>query len=126
MSRVIVTPFKVSGKGNIQGKLHEGVLMPNNPLVIMDESGTIINYSSTVIPGIEVIGVKYEKGIFYNYTIEVTGGCPKGYATMNMEFVDETNDVYHLNITSSSVYKHTVNYNSVKPNLKEIRWNIIG
>lgn len=29
MGRVTVTPFKVNGKGNVEGRLYEGVLIPN-------------------------------------------------------------------------------------------------
>lgn len=126
MGRVQVKPFLVEGKGNVSGKLYQGVLMPNNPIMLFNEAGDIINFSDVTIPGVSMISLVGEKGIVYDYSIQVNGGCPKGYVTMNFEFVDESDDVYHLNITSGTSKTHTLNYNSVKPNLKEIRWNIRG
>lgn len=126
MSRVQVSPFYVDGKGDVSGRLFNGLLLPNNPIMLYNAAGDMINFSDATIPGISGISIKYEKGFIYDFTIQVTGGCPKGYITMDMEFVDETGCVYHLNITSGTSKVHTVNYNSVKPNLKEIRWHIKG
>lgn len=126
MGRVQVMPFLVEGKGNVSGRLYQGVLMPNNPIMLFNEAGEIINFSDVTIPGVSTISLVNEKGVIYDYSIQVKAGCPKGYVTMDLEFVDESNDVYHLNVTNGTSKTHTVNYNSVKPNIKEIRWSIRG
>ena len=126
MSRNIVKPFTVSGKGSTEGRLYDGLLVPGNPIFIFDEQGTMINFSSATIPGVDAISTVYDRGFIYDYTIEVTGGCPKGYVTLLLKFTDESNDSYSLSITSSTIKKHTVNFNSVKPNMKEISWELLG
>ncbi len=61
----------------------------------------------------------------YDYEVEVDGEGPHGAFTGSFytAFKDQTGDIYHLKLTSSSRATHTVRYNSEKPAIVEFKWS---
>ncbi|MFF8774271.1 hypothetical protein [Kitasatospora sp. NPDC015120] len=74
----------------------------------------------------KVYGIRLRGGSgVFDYELEVDGEGPHGIGTgsMYMAFKDESGDVYHLKLTSSSRKVHTVSYNSSSPAIKEFKWS---
>jgi hypothetical protein len=68
-------------------------------------------------PGNEEVG--------YDYLIAVDGKGPKGYGSgsLTLAFHDESPDIYHLTLTSSTRKMHYLRYNSRRPDIKKITWH---
>jgi hypothetical protein len=70
------------------------------------------------------IELKGSPGI-YDYVVELDAQGPSGLGSGSMyyAFKDESGDVYHLSVYSSSRSVHTVRYNSKKPAIVEFKWD---
>lgn len=112
--------FDVYGKGKYQGSLENGVLIPNGESIIVNGE----KYTNNTIPGISNIWLTKKDGIFYDYTVHVQGGCPKGKWDNKIVFQDASGEKYPLRIFSSSDKPHTVNYHSTSGNIIKITWDI--
>lgn len=112
--------FDVYNRGGDYGSLENGLLSPNGESLIADNKP----FTSGIIPGIDDIYLTKKDGIFYDFTIHVKGGCPKGKWSNKMVFQDESGDSYTLRIFSCEHKEHTVNYHSTKGNLVKITWDI--
>lgn len=112
--------FTVYNKGGNQGSLEDGLLVPNGENIIVEDQPL----KEGVIPGVKKICLTRKDGIFYDYTIHVEGGCPKGKWDLKMIFQDESGDRYTLRIFSSAQKEHTVNYHSTAGNIVKVIWDI--
>ena len=112
--------FSIYNRGGNQGSLEGGLLIPNGESLIADNR----SFTEGIIPGIKNIRLTKSDGIFYDYTIHVHGGCPKGEWDNKMVFQDESGEQYSLRIFSSSQKEHTVNYHSTAGNIVKITWDI--
>lgn len=113
--------FDVFGKGSNQGSLEKGLLVPNGETLIAEDKP----FAAGIIPGLTRIWLtKKDDSIFYDYTVHVQGGCPKGKWDNKLVFQDESGDRYTLRIFSSSDKEHTVNYHSTAGNIVKITWDI--
>ena len=70
------------------------------------------------------IELKGSPGI-YDYVVQLDAQGPKGFGSGSMyyAFKDETGDVYHLSVYSSTRSVHTVRYNSEKPAIVSFKWS---
>ncbi|MFF7458082.1 hypothetical protein [Kitasatospora sp. NPDC008115] len=84
-------------------------------------STCVVANDSAKVYGIRLRGAS---GV-YDYQVEVDGEGPHGIGSGSMytAFKDESGDIYHLELTSSSRKTHTVRYNSDKPAIMEFKWS---
>ncbi|WNY22931.1 hypothetical protein MmiHf6_02240 [Methanimicrococcus hongohii] len=111
---------KVTDENMIKGVLSVIRDMDNEAAVVMDGNRDL----SSVIPGIQNIQLERDKGIIYHYRIHVFGHCPDEYKKINLFFKDGEDKVHKMFIISGHDKWHTEKYNSEKPDIFEISWEV--
>ncbi len=79
-----------------------------------------------IVPGLHWARVEKSSNPIYDYVLEIYGHCKEGYAANVMGFSDKGSgeNSYKLTINSSSNGEHVVRYNSDKPTIVSLQWDL--
>lgn len=111
------------------GKANGSAAMASTPLQVGDTvsingstdlSSCVTGESDACVYSIELV-----EGNVYQWAIHVTAQGPEGIGSgsMDLTFVDGTQDSYHLEILSSSKKDHSVEYDSSVPGITSFQWS---
>lgn len=113
----------VAGAGTDEGMLTDGLLVPDGGeiKIIFKDKPIDVN---KVIPGIHSIKLVKIDGKTYKYELRIDGECPKKKLDNKIIVTDSDGKSYTKKLYSETREVHTLNYNSLKPNIKVISWDI--
>ncbi|MFA6923691.1 MAG: hypothetical protein WC223_05495 [Bacteroidales bacterium] len=113
--------FDIVGEGSYEGKLENGVLVPNEESIIINNEPEI----NGKIPGIKNIWLTTNDIASNNFTIHVKGACPDCKENNYLEFYDDNWNIYKMKIYSHVEEQvHTLHFNSNNGNIIKITWDI--
>jgi hypothetical protein len=117
--------FLVTGRNSKSGELSNGLLAPTDQEIVVDDGhGNPQAGTEGVIPGIKSIKLRSDSGWFFDFTLNLIGGCPKGEWNIKLQFTEESGDTYVLRIFREKVGPHYLNYHSPKGCITSNKWDI--